>query len=62
VRFRVTDAGDPVLGASVTIAGRTLRTGASGRAAVDLPLPRGRWTARASKPGYVGAQARVRSR
>jgi len=60
VRLRVADAGDPVSGATVSIAGRRLRTGANGRVSVDLP--RGRYTARASKPGYVGAQARVRSR
>ena len=60
LRFRVTDAGDPVGGATVRVGGRTLQTAANGRASVDLG--RGRFTARASKAGYVGAAARVRSR
>jgi hypothetical protein len=60
LRFRVTDAGDPVRGATVRVGGRSLSTGASGRVSVDLRP--GRFTARASKAGYVGAAARVRSR
>jgi hypothetical protein len=60
VRFGVTDAGDPVAGATVSVAGRRLVTGANGRVSVDLRP--GRFTARASKTGYVGASARLRSR
>jgi hypothetical protein len=60
VSFVVTDAGDPVAGATIKVGGRTLRTNASGRASADLP--RGRFRAVASKRGYVGAAARVSSR
>jgi hypothetical protein len=60
VRFRVTDAGEPVAGATVSVRGRRLKTDGSGRASVDLPA--GRFTATASKANYVSATARVRSR
>jgi hypothetical protein len=60
VRFRVTDAGDGVRGATISVAGRRLVTAANGRVSADLRP--GLFTARASKPGYVGAAARVRSR
>jgi hypothetical protein len=60
VSFLVTDAGDPVAGATIKVGGRTLRTNARGRASVDLP--RGRLKAVASNAGYVGAAARVTSR
>jgi hypothetical protein len=60
LRFRVLDAGDPVAGATIAVGGRSLTTGADGRASVDLRP--GRFRATASKPGYVGAAARVRSR
>jgi hypothetical protein len=60
VRFRVTDAGDPVVGATVSVGGRRLVTGAGGRVSADLR--RGVLTARASKAGYVAATIRVRSR
>ncbi len=60
VSFLVTDAGDPVAGATVKVGGRTLRTNASGKASIDLP--RGRFKAVATKSAYVGATARVRSR
>jgi hypothetical protein len=60
VRFRVTDAGESVAGATVSVRGRRLKTDGSGRASVDLPA--GRFTATASKANYVSATARVRSR
>jgi hypothetical protein len=60
VRFRVTDAGEPVARATIAVAGRRLRTNSAGRASVDLRP--GRHSAMASKRGYVGARARVRSR
>jgi hypothetical protein len=58
--FRVLDAGDPVAGASVRVGGRTLTTNGTGRVGTDLKP--GRYTAVASKSGYVGAAARVRAR
>lgn len=58
-RFRVTDAGDPVAGATVRVAGRTVKTNAAGVATLDLP--RGVYAARASKPKYTGDTARVRA-
>jgi hypothetical protein len=58
--FRVTDAGEPVAGATVRVAGRTLRTNAAGVASTDLP--RGSFRATASKALYNGASARVRGR
>jgi hypothetical protein len=57
--FRVLDAGDPLAGATVKVGGTTLTTNASGRATADLKP--GRYTARATKSGYVGAKARVRA-
>jgi hypothetical protein len=59
-RFRVTDAGDPVQGATVRVGGRTVRTNAAGVATIDLP--RGRYLATASKPEYVSHTARFRLR
>jgi hypothetical protein len=59
VSFRVTDAGDPVAGARIRVAGRTLKADKQGRASADLS--QGRFKAVASKPGYVSAAARVRS-
>jgi hypothetical protein len=56
--FLVTDAGVPVPGAEISVAGRRLRTNAAGRATVDLPP--GTFTARATKPGYTPATLRVR--
>jgi hypothetical protein len=56
--FRVTDAGDPVAGVKIRIAGRTLTTDGKGRASVQPHF--GRYTATASKRGYVSATARVR--
>lgn len=56
--FRVVDAGDPVAGAKIKVAGRTLTTNAAGRASVKLP--RGSFVARATKAGYTAATVRVR--
>ena len=56
VTFTVTDAGDPVRGATVRAAGRSGRTDRRGR--VTLGLRRG--TATASAPGYTPATRRVR--
>jgi hypothetical protein len=60
VSFRVTDAGDPVAGATVTIGGRRLRTDQAGKASVNLRP--GRFRATASKSGYVSATRSVRSK
>ena len=58
--FRVLDAGDPIAGARIKVAGRSLTTNAKGRATADLKP--GRYTATASKRGYVNATTRVRAR
>jgi hypothetical protein len=58
--FRVLDAGDPIAGAKVKVAGRSLTTDAKGRATADLRP--GRYAATASKSGYVGATTRVQAR
>ena len=57
--FRVTDAGDPVAGASVRAAGKSLKTNASGRATMTQ-APSGRVNATASKAAYAPASAKVR--
>ena len=54
----VTDAGDPVPGSSVSLAGRTLHTNAKGEASVNLPA--GSYKVTASKPEYVGTTTNVR--
>ena len=56
VTFTVTDAGDPVRGATVRAAGRSGRTDRRGR--VTLTLKRARATA--SAPGYAPASLRIR--
>ena len=56
VTFTVTDAGDPVRGATVRLAGRSGKTNRKGRA--TLALEKGRATA--SAPGYAPAKLRVR--
>ena len=56
VQFTVTDAGDPVRGATVRAAGRSGRTDRQGR--VTLTFKRG--TARATASGYEPASVRVR--
>ena len=58
--FRVLDAGDPIAGARIKVAGHSLTTDANGRATADLKP--GRHTATASKRGYVNATAQVRAR
>jgi hypothetical protein len=59
-RFVVTDAGDPLAGAKVSLRGKSAKTGASG--VVTLKVPKGRATATAARSGYVGASAAVRVR
>lgn len=49
VTFTVSDAGDPVSGASVTVAGKTLKTDAQGDAPMEF--------AKGSKPGALSATA-----
>jgi hypothetical protein len=56
--FRVLDAGDPVAGAKVTVAGRSGTTASNGRVSISVPRA-GRYTAQATKAKYVGADARV---
>ena len=56
VTFTVTDAGDPVRGATVRLAGRSAKTSRKGRATLELESGR----ATASAPGYATARLRVR--
>jgi hypothetical protein len=56
--FRVLDAGDPVAGAKVTVAGHSATTAANGRVSISVARA-GRYTAHATKAKYVGADARV---
>jgi hypothetical protein len=49
------DAGDPVAGASVSVGGLHLKTGASGT--VTLTLRPGSYSASVSAPGYATAKA-----
>ena len=58
VTFTVTDAGDPVSGATVRARGRSGRTASNGR--VTLSGLNGSATARATKSGYVAATKRLR--
>lgn len=51
------DAGDPLAGAAITVAGRHLKTDAKGQA--TLTLRTGTYPARASAAGYAAATARV---
>ena len=57
--FRVTDAGDPVAGASVKAVGKTLKTNASGRGTL-AKAPAGRVKATASRAAYAPATATIR--
>jgi hypothetical protein len=57
VRFTVRDAGDPVKGAEVRVAGRSGTTNGKGRVVLTL---RKAATATATKHGYVKAKRRVR--
>lgn len=58
VTISVRDAGDPVAHASITVGGRHLKTGASGR--VSLTLRHGSYAANASAPGYATTTAKFR--
>ena len=58
--FIVTDAGDAVAGATVVVGGRRLTTNARGTATTTLRP--GRYTARATRAGYVAATLIVRVR
>ena len=53
----VSDAGDPVQGAKVSVAGKTLTTSASG--AVKVALPSVKVAVKATKAGYASATASV---
>jgi hypothetical protein len=56
--FAVTDAGDPVAGATIKVGGRTVRTDARGNATVKLAA--GSYRAVATKEHYVAAAAGLR--
>jgi hypothetical protein len=58
----VTDAGQPVRGATVTFRGHHATTNAQGKAqfAVSGAVPDGRYPVTASKPGYATSGARVK--
>ena len=58
VRFTVTDAGDPVAGATVRAGGRSGKTGANGRAKLRLKGRAG-LRARATQRGYVPVSVRL---
>lgn len=58
VTVKVTDAGQPVAGATVRVGGRVLRTGDDGQASATLP--KGVYKVVASKAKYVGATTSVR--
>jgi hypothetical protein len=60
VTVTVTDAGIPVPGSTVRIAGRTLHTDAKGEATVDLAA--GIYKVTATKPKYVDANTSVRAK
>jgi hypothetical protein len=61
VTFEVTDAGDPVAGATISVAGKSLTTDAQGRAtyAVAKGAKPGAIAATASKADYTPASFRV---
>ena len=58
--LRVLEAGKPVRGATVRVAGRKLTSDATGRAAFDLPA--GVYRATAAKTKFVSAALRFRIR
>jgi hypothetical protein len=58
--LRVTDAGDPVGGVRITIAGKRFTTASSGRVTALLPAAGRQVDANASKTGYAPTTARVR--
>ncbi|MCD6727330.1 MAG: hypothetical protein LT070_08830 [Solirubrobacteraceae bacterium] len=59
VLLTVTDAGDAVPGAKVSIAGKSGKTGAKGTLTLKLKQA-GSFTAKAGKTGYAGAKAKVK--
>jgi hypothetical protein len=61
VTFRVTDAGDPVVGASVTVDGHTAKTGAEGGAKFTFPkgAATGTFKVTATAKNYFSATAKV---
>jgi hypothetical protein len=59
ITFRVSDAGDPVAGATVKAGGKSLKTAANGQATLKQARA-ARLKATASKPGYSPASATVR--
>jgi hypothetical protein len=58
--LRVTDAGDPVGGARITLGGKRFTTAASGRVTAVLPVAGRQLSATAAKAGYASATARLR--
>jgi hypothetical protein len=62
VTFTVTDAGDPVAGATVRFGSRTATTNGSGRATINAPGSSGRVTATAKKGIYNPGSTVVRVR
>jgi hypothetical protein len=58
--LRVTDAGDPVGGARITLGGKRFTTAASGRVTAVLPVAGRQVNATAAKSGYASGSARVR--
>jgi hypothetical protein len=58
ITITVTDAGDPVSGASVKLGSKKGKTGANGR--VTFSLRAGSYKEKASAPGYGGASGRVK--
>ena len=62
VTFTVTDAGDPVAGATVKFAGRTATTNGAGKATLRAPGSRGSAAATAKKGGYNPGTTSVRVR
>jgi triacylglycerol lipase len=63
VRFRVTAAGEPVARARIRIAGRSVRTGSAGRAAIRIRFTRPRLVrVRATRSGFRSAASTVRVR
>jgi hypothetical protein len=64
ISLRVHDAGDPVVGARVSIGGKSATTNAAGRASVQIsPRPGARvLRATAAKAGYIKANLTLRAR
>ncbi len=62
VTFTVTDAGDPVAGATVRFGSRTATTNGSGRATINAPGSSGRVKATAKKGAYNPGSTTVRVR